>query len=202
VGRPVPADRCRAARWVLLLGVLALLVPAGCAVAAPAEPAGYAAAGGGPEPLPPLPVVRPVGLTAPTIGVAETELVDLERLPGGELEVPVDFARAGWFVDGAVPGSAGPAVIAGHVDSRSGPAVFYRLRDLRPGDPIDVALSDGSVAGFVVDDVVRFPKDAFPTAAVYGPVPGAALRLITCGGGFDPALRSYRDNIVVFASPR
>lgn len=178
-------------------------VPPAAAVPAAAVPAVSAApAVGGPQPLPPLPAVQPVGLHIPAIGVSESTLVSLRRTPSGELEVPADFARAGWFADGVPPGAPGPAVIAGHVDSRDGPAVFYRLRELQPGDTVDVALSDGTVAGFVVDDVQRHPKDAFPTAAVYGPVPGSALRLITCGGSFDAAVRSYRDNVVVFASPR
>jgi sortase (surface protein transpeptidase) len=93
----------------------------------------------------------------------------------------------------------GPAVIAGHVDSRTGPAVFYRLRDLRPGDQIRVVRADGSHVRFVVEGAGSHPKDGFPTGAVFGPVPGAALRLITCAGDFDRARGSYRDNLVVFA---
>lgn len=151
------ADRLRALGPLLFL--LAGLLAAGCggpAATAPVAPVGSVS--GGPQPLPPLPDVRPVGLSVPSIGVAETELVELGRLPGGELEVPVDFARAGWFSGGAVPGAPGPAVIAGHVDSRDGPAVFHRLRELRPGDPIEVVLSDGGVAAFVVDDVAQYRR--------------------------------------------
>jgi sortase (surface protein transpeptidase) len=101
---------------------------------------------------------------------------------------------------GPVPGDPGPAVIAGHVDSRAGPAVFFRLRELRPGDKVTVRRSDGRAVAFTVDEVDRYPKDAFPTSAVYGPAPGSELRLITCGGSFDAAKRSYRDNVVVYAS--
>jgi Sortase domain len=90
-------------------------------------------------------------------------------------------------------------VIAGHVDSRTGPAVFYRLRDLRPGDHVEVDRADGTRLRFVVELARSFPKVGFPTAEVFGPVPVAALRLVTCGGEFDRARGSYRDNLVVFA---
>lgn len=204
-GRALPTAALGAAASALIILSGFVAVTGFDAVAPASESTSTPTATGaplGPQPLPPLPDVRPVGLIVPSIGVAEGQLVDLARQPAGELEVPQDFARVGWFVGGAVPGSAGPAVIAGHVDSRTGPAVFYRLRELRAGDPIDVALSDGTIAAFVVDNVEQYPKDAFPTAAVYGPVPGSALRLVTCGGVFDRAARSYRDNIVVYASPR
>ncbi|WP_285507437.1 class F sortase [Actinokineospora sp. NBRC 105648] len=144
--------------------------------------------------------MRPVGLSVAAIGVEESELVPLGLGGAGELLPPADYARAGWYADGPVPGDPGPAVLAGHVDSKAGPAVFFRLGDLRPGDRIVVRRSDGADAVFAVDTVQRHPKDAFPTGAVYGPVPGAALRLITCGGSFDRRRSSYRDNVVVFAS--
>jgi len=90
-------------------------------------------------------------------------------------------------------------VIAGHVDSRTGPAVFFRLRELRPGDRVDVTRADGARLRFAVDAIQRFPKARFPTAAVFGPTPAAELRLVTCTGSFDRARGSYRDNLVVFA---
>jgi hypothetical protein len=90
-------------------------------------------------------------------------------------------------------------VIAGHVDGASGPGVFARLREVAIGDPVLVARSDGSTARFSVSRVVRHPKSDFPTAEVYGPTPGAELRLVTCGGAFDRAAGSYRDNVVVYA---
>jgi hypothetical protein len=101
------------------------------------------------------------------------------------LQVPVDFARAGWFAEGPSPGQLGPAVIAGHVDSWTGPAVFFRLRELLPGDTVQVELADGARLRFVVEQARRFPKATFPTAEVFGPAPWAALRLVTCGGDFD-----------------
>jgi hypothetical protein len=146
----------------------------------------------------PGPASVPVRLVIPAIGVA-TPLVRLGLEPGGAMQVPGDFATAGWFAGGPVPGQLGPAVIAGHVDSRTGPAVFYRLRDLRPGQTIMVERADGTRLRFVVEQARSYPKAGFPTRAVFGPVPSAALRLITCTGDFDRTRGSYRDNLVVFA---
>ena len=111
-----------------------------------------------------------------------------------------DPARAGWYAAGVVPGDQGPAVIGGHVDSRSGPGVFFRLRTLRPGDLVDVTRSDGRTVRFSVIAVALYPKDRFPTEAVYGPTSGPELRLVTCGGTFDRSARSYDDNVVVDAA--
>jgi Sortase domain len=151
-------------------------------------PARVAAAGGAP----------PVRLVIPAIGVS-TPLVRLGLEAGGAMAVPDDFGQAGWFAEGPQPGQLGPAVIAGHVDSRTGPAVFYRLRDLRAGNAVLVERADRTRLRFVVERAQSFPKAGFPTAAVFGPVPSAALRLVTCTGDFDRARGSYRDNLVVFA---
>jgi Sortase domain len=146
----------------------------------------------------PGPASPPVRLTIPAIGVA-TPLVRLGRERDGSMQVPTDFARAGWFAEGPTPGQVGPAVIAGHVDSKTGPAVFYRLRELRAGDTVQVERADGARLRFVIEQTRSFPKASFPTAEVFGPAPWAALRLVTCGGTFDRARGSYRDNLVVFA---
>lgn len=146
-------------------------------------------------PLAPSPPAR---VEIPAIGVA-SDLVRLGLEPGGAMEVPTDYDLAGWFTEGPEPGQVGPAVIAGHVDSKSGPAIFYRLRDLQPGDGIRVIRADGHPLTFVVESVDQYPKTELPTEAVFGPVPWPALRLITCGGEFDHSRRSYRDNIVVSA---
>lgn len=190
---------------VVLLGVLAGCgAGGGTPTAAPATangPSAGAQALPGPQPIPSAAVVTPVRLVAATIGVDESALVPLDRDPGtGELDAPVDFHRAGYYRDGPAPGDPGPAVVAAHVDDRAGPAVFLRLRELAVGDPVEVTRSDGTVVEFRVDAVEQYPKDAFPTQAVYGPQPGPSLRLITCGGTFDAAARSYRDNVVVYAS--
>lgn len=212
-------------RWVAgaVLGVVAL---AGCSAqaggdgAAPpsaraSTPAASSPAAAAPSAPVPVPVdasdptaglspeqaaaARPVRLEIPSIGVA-TDLVDLGVDPAGALEVPTDFARAGWFTRSALPGVQGPEVIAGHVDDQDGPAVFYRLREMVAGDEVTVVRGDGAKVVYRVDGVEQHPKDAFPTTSVYGPSPGAVLRLITCGGSFDRAVGHYRDNTVVYAS--
>jgi Domain of unknown function (DUF4397)/Sortase domain len=146
----------------------------------------------------PGPPSAPVQLTIGKI-VVSTRLVSLGLDAGGALQVPEDFSRAGWFTGGPLPGEQGPAVIAGHVDSRGGPAVFYRLRELRAADIVRVRRADGVSLRFTVDGVHRYPKVAFPKEAVFGTVAQQALRLVTCGGAFDPQRRSYRDNLVVDA---
>jgi sortase (surface protein transpeptidase) len=138
-------------------------------------------------------------LWIPKIAVS-TALVRLGRLPDGSLEVPKEWDRAGWYDEGPRPGQPGPAVILGHVDSTAGPAVFYRLVELRPGDIVRVGLADRRVLSFRVARIARYPKDKFPTEAVYFPTLNRELRLITCGGSFDQAVRSYRDNVVVYAT--
>ena len=117
----------------------------------------------------------------------------------GALVPPDDVASVGWFAGGPAPGDAGPAVIAGHVDSVDRPGAFFPLRAVAPGDPVRVTRADGSVVRFVVTRVARYPKTAFPTAEVYGATPDPELRLVTCGGAFDRAARSYVDDVVVFA---
>jgi sortase (surface protein transpeptidase) len=139
-----------------------------------------------------------VRLTIKSIGV-NTALQPLGRLTDGSLESPSEWQRAGWYADGVIPGAVGPAVIAGHIDSIAGPAVFYRLGELRPGVRLRVTDHDGRVLTFVVDNLRRYPKAHFPTEAVYGPTPDPQLRLVTCTGEFDPAAGSYLDNLVVSA---
>jgi sortase (surface protein transpeptidase) len=142
----------------------------------------------------------PVRVELPSIGVS-SRLVRLGRNADGTMAVPRDYALAGWYTGAAMPGQDGPAVIAGHVDSESGPAVFYRLRDLGRGDTVRVRRADGVWLAFEVTGTARYAKAAFPTEAVFGPVTGPVLRLITCGGAFDRSRGSYLDNVVVSARP-
>ncbi|MEV6912038.1 class F sortase [Amycolatopsis sp. NPDC051071] len=193
------ADWTRRSAFVLL-GLAALVA---CTPAPAVDPPVAAApVPSGPLPLPAEAEVSPSRLTIPAIGLDQSGLIPLALGAAGELQAPERFSDVGWYEDGPVPGDPGPAVIAAHVDSRSGPAPFFRLRDLRAGDEIRIKRSDGREGLFWVDSVQRYPKNDFPTQAVYGPTPGSALRLITCGGSFDAAKRSYRDNIVVYASQR
>lgn len=153
------------------------------------------------EAEPPPPASRPQGaplrVRIPSIGVAAS-LVPLGLNPDRTLQVP-SFDEAGWYTGGSRPGEPGPAVIAAHVDSTSGPSVFYRLRDLAPGDLIEVDYSDAT-ATFTVTRSASYPKSNFPTAQVYGHTDTPELRLVTCGGSFDRKAHSYRSNLVVWAS--
>ncbi|MEO6412099.1 MAG: sortase, partial [Pedococcus sp.] len=110
----------------------------------------------------------PVSLRIPSIGVNTKGIVDLKLDRNGKLQAPTDFAKAGWYANGPTPGEFGPAVIGAHVDSKSGPAVFYSLGSLKKGAMVSVVRLDGSTARFVVDRVARYAKADFPTATVYG----------------------------------
>ena len=126
-------------------------------------------------------------------------LYTITESPDGSIEVPPDPNQAGWYTNGPRPGTAGPAVIIGHLDSFSGPAVFARLAELRPGEDVQVARDDGSELRFTVQRVATYAVADFPTSEVYGVTSAPALRLITCGGAFDFVLRRYQSNVVVFA---
>jgi LPXTG-site transpeptidase (sortase) family protein len=168
---------------------------------------------GPPEPPPsaarPLPSVpahaaplrssTPVRLEIPKIGLS-TALMPLGLNPDHSLEVPPlsRAQEAGWYRFGPTPGAKGAAVIAGHVDTTRGPAVFFRLGKLRPGDVVRVEREDGRTATFRVDSVEAVPKSAFPTRKVYGSVGYPGLRLITCGGSFDREAGHYTNNIIVY----
>jgi sortase (surface protein transpeptidase) len=143
-------------------------------------------------------VARPVRLVIPAIGVT-TRLIRLGVSEAGTLEVPASAAVAGWFTGSPRPGAVGASIIAGHIDSRLGPGVFFRLARLRRGQRVYVVRADRSVARFKIISVRSYAKSRFPRAVVYGPVPDAELRLITCGGNFDFATGSYLDNVVVYA---
>ncbi|MGC5319015.1 class F sortase [Micromonospora arida] len=145
----------------------------------------------------PTPHGPPTRVRVPRIDVdSPLTVLGLDR--AGALIPPTDFHTAGWYGGGPAPGDTGPAVLAGHLDSRRGPAVFARLGELRPGDVVEV-WRGGQRLPFRVTGSLRTPKDQFPTAAVYGPTPGAELRLVTCGGDFDRRRGHYVDNVVVFA---
>jgi hypothetical protein len=145
-----------------------------------------------------LPDSDPEVVSIPSIGV-RSMLVDLGLDKAGALEVPQDPAKAGWFSGGASPGALGPAVIAGHVTWDGAPAVFHRLGTMRRGDQVIVTREDGTAAVFTVSRVARFSKSRFPSRAVYGTIDHAGLRLITCGGTYDAARKTYLDNVIVFA---
>lgn len=145
----------------------------------------------------------PVTLEIPAITV-RSPLLQLGQSADGALEVPKPgphYDDAGWYRWSPTPGSLGPAVLVGHVDSATGgPSVFFRLTSLRRADTVRVTRADGSVVVFGVDEVRRYHKAEFPSQLVYGNTDRPVLRLITCGGPFDRASGHYQDNIVVLAS--
>lgn len=206
------------ARAGVALGVAALTLLAGCSGAGaarqtpPAARAGSAAAASGagtasgaeaarnfqpPRRYQATPV--PVWIAIPRIGVA-SPLQPLGQERDGTVAVPKDWNVAGWYELGPRPGDPGSAVILGHVDSKTGPAVFYRLRELRPGDQIVITRADRSQVRFVVQRSATYPKQHFPTDDVYYPTLKPELRLVTCGGEFDFSTGHYRSNVIVFAS--
>jgi hypothetical protein len=149
----------------------------------------------------PLSASTPVQVMIPAIGV-RASVISLGENPDGTVQVPslATPQLTSWFDDGPAPGQVGPAAIYGHVDTAAtGPAVFYHLGDLVPGDRVDIVRADHRVLVFSVYRVAQYHKSAFPTLTVYGDTPGPELRLITCGGKFDAATGSYLDNIVVYA---
>lgn len=136
----------------------------------------------------------------PSIGV-DAAMIELGLNLDDSLEVPSNADETGWWTGGAFPGQAGTAVIAGHVDSTAGPAVFYRLGEVAPGDEIQVTARDGSTARFVVERSESVAKDAFPTRRVYEATRGPSLRLITCTGAFAESTGHYVSNLIVYARP-
>ncbi|WCN84752.1 class F sortase [Micromonospora sp. LH3U1] len=154
-----------------------------------------------PKKFPVLSASHPTSLAIEKIDL-EAPVHDVGIAPDGTIAVP-DAARAqeaGWYDQGPTPGQYGPAVIVGHVDTTSGPAVFHKLRELRDGDQVEVTRTDRSVAIFEVNSVERFDKGRLPVDEVYGDFSRPSLRLITCGGQWVGGERGYSDNVVVFAS--
>lgn len=220
-----PAGRSSSRTWLVLALVLVVVATVALVIgitgqqsapqpaaarSAPAEtsrpasptdsiPAGGSAASVAPEAAD---VPAPVSVSIPAIGVT-SDLMRLGLNDDGTVEVPPlePDDVAGWYDRGPAPGAIGPAAILGHVDSAEhGPGIFFELGALTAGDVVEVAREDGSVAEFTVDRVETHPKDEFPTIDVYGNTDDAQLRLITCGGIFDQAARSYEDNVIVWAT--
>ena len=200
------------ARIAGLLGVLLIMagaVAVGVVVAAQVhapQPSLAAAGATGPSPGkahgPSLRRSLPVSVDIPAIGV-HSKLLHLGISSDGTIQVPSLNARAdeaAWYKYSATPGQIGTSVIEGHVDSYQGPAVFFRLGALHPGDTVEVTLADGITAVFRVTGVRQYPKSNFPARIIYGTPGYAALRLITCGGVFDYSTKNYLSSIVVFAS--
>lgn len=141
----------------------------------------------------------PLTLSIPAINLT-VSLSELGLNANHTIQVPTDFQEPGWYEYGPSPGQLGSSVILGHVDSYQGPAVFFRLRTLAPGDRVNVTLADGVITHFVVRQVAMYLKANFPTVEVYGPHGYSALQLVTCGGVFDSQTGHYLSNVVVYTS--
>jgi sortase (surface protein transpeptidase) len=146
-----------------------------------------------------LPRSVPTQLEIPDIQLS-TALIQLGKNDDGSLQVPEVYDVAGWYKFSPTPGEVGPSVIAGHVDNYLGPAVFFYLKDLQPGQRISVTREDKRVVNFRVDKVTLFDQQAFPTKEVYGNIDHPGLRLITCGGTYNVLTGHYSHNTVVYAS--
>ena len=144
------------------------------------------------------PPALPLALSIPAIDV-KTDVIRLGQQQDGTVEVPGNPAEAGWFRLGPPPGAAGSSVILGHFDSMSGPAVFYRLKELRPGDRLTVGLDDGTSVEFRVHSIRTYANADFPARKVYGKQGRSQLNLVTCGGEYDSSRGGYQANVVVNA---
>jgi sortase (surface protein transpeptidase) len=184
---------------VLAVGALAL---AGCG-STPAPGPGPAAEAASVAPAAPAPSyvtgAAPESISLPSIG-ATSSLVPVGLAPDGSMAVPSvhEPKQAAWFEPGPEPGQPGPAVVVGHIDGDHIPGVFFRLKDVREGDRVEVR-TGGKTLAFTVYRTELVAKDAFPAGEVFGHTDGPELRLITCGGDFDHAARSYKGNTLVFA---
>ncbi|MET7436780.1 class F sortase [Streptomyces sp. NPDC005568] len=147
-----------------------------------------------------MPRSAPTRLKISKIGV-NAPFTPLAIGPSGALGAPPanDTNLVGWHAAGISPGERGTALIAGHLDTVTAPAVFARLNELTAGDSFEVMRADGTTAVFVVDSVESFSKDDFPNRRVYDDTPKALARLITCSGAYDGAAKDYTENLVVFA---
>lgn len=143
-------------------------------------------------------VGTPARVLIPKLKVDE-KLVGLDVLPDGSLQAPKEYSQVGWWQDGPLPGQEGAPVLVGHRDSPTGPAVFYGLETLRPGDTVQVYSKDWTNTTFRIREVERFPRDRFPSDRVYRRSGSSGLVLLTCGGQYDRAAGRYLDNVVVFA---
>jgi hypothetical protein len=187
---------------LLLGGTFAIGLALLTQVHAPQPSASAAGATGRPHHGPWLRRSVPVSVNIPAIGVYSS-LLHLGLTTDGAVQVPslvTDAGMAAWYKYSVTPGQIGASVIEGHVDTYQGPAVFFRLGALRPGNTVDVTLADGVTAVFRVTGVREYAKSRFPARLIYGATDFAALRLITCGGAFDYNTGHYLSSTVVFAS--
>jgi sortase (surface protein transpeptidase) len=192
--------------WVLMMGAVVL---AACGPGTAAHPNGVRHAVRpqvSPTPDPLLaqartiagPAAPPSRLVIPAIGVdAMVEPVGLDDQ--GRMAAPAKTTDVGWYQLGAAPGDAGDAVMDGHLDWWNGPAVFWRLSQLRVGDRVTVVRADGTRVDFLVDSSRTVPYDA-SLPDLFTEVGPPTLTLITCAGAWDAGRATYLQRLVVHAS--
>jgi sortase (surface protein transpeptidase) len=201
-------DRGRALAG-LVVGILLVTVP-GAAWLSQQPPPATARATPPPTPIAPVAADRatmraepaaPVRIRLPELGV-DAPVVPVGVDERAEMAVPEDVRTVGWYRFGPAPGAAGSSVLAGHVDDRvQGRGAFYRLVELAPGDVVLVGSADGAERRYLVREIERVAKSRLPTAELFARDGPPRLTLITCGGEFDRAAGSFRDNIVVHTDP-
>lgn len=146
-----------------------------------------------------MPASKPVRLRIPAVGI-DANIIELVQAADGTLETPNGPSETGWYKGSPTPGEIGPSIIVGHVDWINNVAVFWRLRELKQDDAIEVTRADGTIAAFKVASLKEFRQDSFPSEEVYGNIDHPGLRLITCSGNFNRQTYQYDQNTVVFAS--
>jgi sortase (surface protein transpeptidase) len=200
------SDRDTKGRLLLAAAAVLVLTGLGLSACGPFDrsgPPGPSASSTGtttPSTMSPLPYSAPQHLKVPSIGVDAPIVPEGLDAQGRLVTPPINESNlVGWYRGGPAPGQDGPAVLEGHVDSKSGPSVFYKLGRLPRNAAIEVIRGDGAQVIFRADSIEQVSKDAFPTQKVYGHLDYPALRLITCGGTFNRSAGHYEDNIIVYA---
>ena len=142
---------------------------------------------------------EPTGLSIPSLGI-DAPFISLDVKRDGSMETPSDGDTVGWYKHAPTPGELGPAIVAAHVDTKAGPAVFAKLHLLKPGDTFEITRADGTLTKFQVNEVKQYPQNDFATKQVYGNIDYAGIRLITCGGMFSQSTKRYSHNTIIFGS--
>lgn len=193
--------------WFPLAAAMAIgmAVLTGCSSSGSTHSAANPSASAAVQPAAAVKTATPITRSTPTSFKiasinASGSLISVGLNADGSVQVPADYQQAGWYQKGPAPGEEGSAVILGHVDSYKGEGIFFELKKVKPGDMIDVARADGKTAHFKVTDVRMYLKSQFPDQTVFGARGGATLQIVTCGGDFDQAAKSYLSNVVVYSS--
>lgn len=146
-----------------------------------------------------LPRSAPVGISIPTLNLSAEFESPLGLNEDETIEVPEAYDTVAWYQFSPTPGELGPAVVLGHVDSHQGPAVFFKLKELKPGDEILIKRHDGKTAVFEVTALEKYEQAGFPSELVYSDINHSGLRLVTCTGLYNDYTQRYSHNLVVFA---